>query len=133
MNLISDFLTVATVHAQLALPKKVDTLSDSKPIIDFLCNTVLSWIFTAAIIFSILMVLIAAFRYMTSSGDPAKVKLASNTLVFTAIGIAVAILARTLPILVGSIVAGQVTLDPCPAGTTPPTTTFLDARQGGTS
>jgi|GEM_PF-3139851 len=68
-----------------------------------LACTGLSWIFTAAIIFSIVMVLLAGIAYMRSSGDPAKVKEATGKLVYTAIGVAVAILARTLPILVGSI------------------------------
>lgn len=62
----------------------------------------LRWIFTAAIVFSIIMALLAAIEYMRSAGDPAKVKASTNRLIFTAIGIAVAILARSLPVIVGS-------------------------------
>ncbi len=63
----------------------------------------LRWLFTFAIIFSIVLVLLAAIEYMRSSGDPGKVKDATNKIVFAAIGVAVAIAARTLPILVGSL------------------------------
>jgi hypothetical protein len=63
----------------------------------------LRWLFTAAIIFSIVLVVLAAFEYMRSAGDPAKVKSATNRIVYAAIGVAVAILARTVPILVGSV------------------------------
>lgn len=68
----------------------------------------LKWLFTAAIIFSIVLAFMAAFDYMRSSGDPAKLKSATNRLVFVAIGIAVAIAARSLPVLVGSLIgAGE--------------------------
>lgn len=67
----------------------------------------LRWIFTAAILLSIVMVLVAAFEYLRAGGDPGKVKTANNRLIFVAIGIAVAILARTLPVLVGSIVGAD--------------------------
>lgn len=63
----------------------------------------LQWLFTAAIIFSIVVVLLAAYDYMRSSGDPALVKSATNRLVYVAIGIAVALLARTVPVLIGSV------------------------------
>jgi hypothetical protein len=125
MNFIFSYLVIATAYAQLPLPPRVDKVTNTSKIITFLCDTVLSWIFTAAIILSIVMVLIAAFRYMTSAGDATKVKLATNMLIFAAVGVAVAILARTLPILVGSLVAQSLTLDPCPAagGQTTTTTT----------
>lgn len=130
MNFILDHLVIASAYAQLPLPKQVETVSGGSKILDFICNTVLSWLFTAAILFSVLMVLIAAFRYMTSGGDSTKVKLASNTLVFAAIGIAVAILARTLPVLVGSIVTRDLNLDPCPAGGTTGSSTTMIATPG---
>lgn len=63
----------------------------------------LQWLFTGAILFSIILALVAAYEYMRSSGEPAKVTAATNRLIFVAIGVAVAILARTLPVLVGSL------------------------------
>lgn len=63
----------------------------------------LRWLFTFAIIFSIVLALLAAIQYMRSAGDPGKTKEATNKLIYAAIGVAVAIAARTLPILVGSV------------------------------
>lgn len=125
MEFLLDLIS-STAHAQLPLPGKVEPVASGTALQTFLCTVVLSWLFTAAIIFSIIMALVAGYRYMTSAGDPAKVTLANNTLIYVAIGVAVAILARTMPILVGSVVAGSARLDPCATGTTqtqPNTTT----------
>lgn len=124
MEFILDLISIPVAYAQLPLPGKITPVASGTALQTFLCTILLSWVFTAAIAFSIIMALVAAFRYMTSAGDPAKVSLASNTLIYVAVGIAVAILARTLPILVGSVLAGQAQLDPCSAPTTtaPPTT-----------
>jgi hypothetical protein len=117
-------LTAQSALAQLESPIKPPTSVgiSGGGIIGLACLG-LRWLFTAAIIFSIIMALVAGYRYMTSAGDPAKVTLANNTLIYVAIGVAVAILARTVPILVGSVVAGSARLDPCGPGTTqnPPT------------
>lgn len=67
----------------------------------------LTWLFTAAIIFSIVMALVAAFEYMRGAGAPEKVKQATNRLIFVAIGVAVAILARSVPVLVASIIGAS--------------------------
>lgn len=60
------------------------------------CNAA-SWLFGGAIILSIVFVLIAAITYMRSSGDPAKVKEATNMLMYAAIGVAVALVAFLFP------------------------------------
>ena len=79
--------------------------------------------FTAAVLVSIAFVLYAAFNYMSGAGDPTKITKANKTLVFAAVGLAVAIMARTLPIAVGSIVNKDLKLDPCVNETTSRTPT----------
>lgn len=69
--------------------------------------TGLRWIFTAAILLSIILALVAALDYMRAGGDPGKLKTANNRLLYVAIGVAVAILARTLPVLVGSLIGAS--------------------------
>lgn len=64
--------------------------------------TVTNWIFGLLILLAVIFVLIAAFKYLTASGDPEKVKSASNTLIYAAIAVAVALLARGIPFLVYS-------------------------------
>jgi hypothetical protein len=105
------------VHAlaakPLPLPGVVDNINSGESVLDSIC-VVLNYLFTAAIILSIALILIAAFRYITASGDPEKLKSAHKTLMYVAIGIAVAILARTIPVIVASFLgleAGDVS--PC--------------------
>mgnify|MGYP001566896119 CR=1 FL=1 len=62
----------------------------------------INWIFTFLIIIAIIFVLIAAFKYLTAAGDPEKVKAASHTLVYAAVAVAVAIVAKGVPLIVGN-------------------------------
>jgi len=75
-------------------------------IIKVLCP-ILNYLFTIALIVGILMALVAAYKYLTSSGDATKVSEAHKTLTYAAIGIAVAILAGSFPLLVGSLLGWQ--------------------------
>jgi hypothetical protein len=83
--------------------KPPKALSTSASSVTKLACTGLQWIFTGAIVFSIVLILLAAIEYMRSSGEPAKVTSATNKLIWVAVGVAVAILARTLPLLIGGI------------------------------
>lgn len=64
--------------------------------------TAINWAFTILIIIAIVFVLIAAFKYLTAAGDPEKVKSASHTLVYAAVAVAVGILAKGIPLIVGN-------------------------------
>ena len=66
--------------------------------------TVINWIFYVVIVVAVIMVLVAAFKYLTAAGDPDKVKSASHTLLYAAVAILVAILAKAFPSLVGSFI-----------------------------
>jgi len=65
--------------------------------------TIVNWLFTFLIILAIVMILVAAYKYLTASGDPEKVKSASHVLIYVVVAVAVAVLAKGLPLLVGSI------------------------------
>jgi hypothetical protein len=71
-----------------------------------LCNTI-GWVFFGFVVLAIIMILVAAFKYLTAAGDPEKVKSASHTLLYAAIAILVAIIARALPGLIGSFTGLQ--------------------------
>ncbi len=66
--------------------------------------TILNWVFTVLLILGILFVIVAAFRYLTASGDPEKVKKANHTLIYAAVAILVGILAKAVPIVVASLI-----------------------------
>lgn len=57
------------------------------------------WAFTFLIIISIVFVLFAAYKYLGSAGDPERVKGAKHTLIYAAVAVAVAIVAKGVPLL----------------------------------
>jgi membrane-associated phospholipid phosphatase len=77
-------------------------------ILQSLC-TVFSYMFYFLIVLSVIFVIVAAFKYLTAAGDPEKVKSAGTMLIYTAVAIGVALLARAIPLVVGSFLgAGNV-------------------------
>jgi hypothetical protein len=70
--------------------------------------TVLIWMFWGLLVLGTIMVLVGAYIYVTSSGEPAKVSKASKTLLYAAIGIAIAIIAKGVPSIVGSVFGQSV-------------------------
>ena|SRR3989344_2448012 len=93
------------VHAQ---PGSIPT-GGVNDIDDIIGTTKGSWICDAAaylfwilIVAVLIFVVVAAFRYLTAAGDPEKVKKANYTLIYAAVAIVVALIARTLPQIVNS-------------------------------
>ena len=76
-------------------------------LIGILCN-ILGWAFVILILLAIVFVIVAAFRYLSASGDPEKIKKANYTLLYAAVAVAVGILAKGVPLIVSSIVGGAV-------------------------
>jgi len=66
-----------------------------------------NWMFYFLIILSIIMIVVAAYMYLTSNGDPEKVGKATKSLTYAAVGIAVGILAKAIPVLIGSIIGAS--------------------------
>jgi uncharacterized membrane protein YidH (DUF202 family) len=92
-------------------PQQLPTLagfSSLTGISKWLC-TISDWMFYFLIILAVIFVVIAAYRYLTSSGDPEKVKGANHVLLYAAIAVLVGLLAYTFPDLVGSIVGSTAT------------------------
>ncbi len=67
----------------------------------FACG-IINWVFWFLIIVSIIMFLVGGYRYATSGGNPERVRDANKTLLYGVIGVAVAIIANSVPPLVGS-------------------------------
>lgn len=60
------------------------------------------WMFAFLIIVAIIFVIIAAYRYLTASGDPEKITKANQMLVYAAVAIIVGVIARGLPFIVAN-------------------------------
>lgn len=85
----------------LAATAPKDLFTQPSQVVEFFCGA-LVWMFWGLIVLSVAMALVAGYRYVTSSGEPEKVSTAGKTLLYAAIGIAVALLAKGFPSLVGS-------------------------------
>ncbi len=72
----------------------------------FICTVIVGWLFTFLVILAIVFVLVAAFKYLTGSGDPEKIKGASHQLIYAALAIVIAIFARSVPNIIGSFLGG---------------------------
>ena len=65
--------------------------------------TIMDWFFFIVMALAIIFILIGAFTFLTAGGDPGKVGTARMYLIYAAIGILVALLARALPSIIKSI------------------------------
>lgn len=83
----------------------ISPISSASGINESICD-ILKWLYTLAIIAGVFFVILAAYRYMTSGGDPEKVKDAHKAILYAAVGIAVAIIAVGVPGIVASILEG---------------------------
>lgn len=85
---------------------------DEAKITGILC-TAMKWMFWVLILLSIIMVLAAAYMYVFSGGNPENVSKANKTILYAAIGVAVALLARGIPTLVAEFLGAQGNFDRC--------------------
>jgi hypothetical protein len=84
-------------------------ISSVNGVLDYFCLA-FDYLFWFLIALAVVFGVIGAYRYLTSAGDSEKVKKANSTLLYAAIAIAVALLARMIPLIVGSFFnAGDLT------------------------
>ncbi len=65
---------------------------------------VVGWVYVFFFVIAMLLILFAAFTYLTSAGDPEKVTKAKNQLIYAGIAVAVALLAYSFTTIVRGIV-----------------------------
>ena len=61
-------------------------------------------LFTILIVISVIFIILAAFQFVTAGGDPNGVLMARQKLIWAAVGIIVATLARAIPTVVNNII-----------------------------
>lgn len=64
------------------------------------------WVFAALILVSVVVIILAGFKMVTASGSAEKVGEARQSIIYAAVGIAVAFLARAVPLAVKFILGG---------------------------
>ena len=73
-----------------------------------LCG-LLGWMFWALIVFAIAMFLWGGFSYARAGDKPEQVSKANHILLYAAIAVVVALLANTIPIVIGNLFGVQLT------------------------
>lgn len=66
-------------------------------------NKIVDWLFAGLIAFAAIMIVVAAFYFVTASGNPETVAKARHFVIYALIGVIVALLARGLVVLVQMI------------------------------
>lgn len=95
-------LALAGVTIQTPPTAQLDTIEE---LLDRICGVV-NVIFTILIIVVIVFVIISAFKYLTAGGDPEKVKAANYSLIYAAIALVVALIAKGFPLIVSRFFTG---------------------------
>ncbi len=81
-------------------------------VLQLLC-IVFGWFFYGLIILAVIFILVAAFKYLTAGGEPEKVKQAGATLLYAAVAVAVALLAKAIPMVIGTFLGASGTITSC--------------------
>lgn len=90
-------------------PAIFNTTSD---VMQFFCAA-LDWMFWGLIILGMAMFIVGGYRYATSGGEAERVGKATKTLMYAAIAIAVGIIAKGVPSLIGSFLSVNGGLGVC--------------------
>ncbi|MGC9598847.1 MAG: hypothetical protein ABSE18_00465 [Minisyncoccia bacterium] len=95
-------LTISLIAAANAATLPTSTITSTADITTLLCD-VLNWVYWGLIVVGIMMLLMGGYRYATSAGDPEGVSKANKTLLYAVIAIVVALVAKGVPFIIGSI------------------------------
>jgi len=81
--------------AALAQPSEGEIPWDSGAVVDTI-NVLVDWLFYILIFAAVIVILLAAFTFLTSAGDPDKVKKARDYILYALIALVIAFLARAI-------------------------------------
>ena len=82
-----------------------EIITDPQDIVD-LIETVTNWVFTIVMLLAVLFIILAAFFYITAAGNPETIGKGKTMLIYALVGIAVALIARGLPLLIQAFLEG---------------------------
>lgn len=98
--LLFSFLTLSLAKAQvISNPLDAETFEE-------LIENLIDFIFWVAVAIIPLMVIIAAFYFITSAGNPDKIKTAKNIILYTVIGFTIVLLAKGIVSVIKQIIGG---------------------------
>ncbi len=108
-------LSFAYAAGDIPAPQVTNITNGSTLVANVLCP-IINAFFWILIGISILMILWAAYLYITAQEDSEKVSRATKTITYAAVGIAVALISQAVPPLVGSILGSNGYINGCSFG-----------------
>lgn len=102
---VSGFALAVTLVGPLTASAAVFSSIDS--VIAFACG-ISNWLFYGALVFGVIYILLGAFKYIQSGGNPENVASAQKTILYAVIGLFVAMIAGGIPQLMGSLLGAGV-------------------------
>jgi len=100
--ILAALIGFAIVTMSKGIIAMVTTVVGETPVLGLLPN-IIAWVFGALITITALMIIISGFMFVTGGGNPEQIGRAKKTLLFSLIGLAVALTTRGLLYLVMSI------------------------------
>jgi len=97
--LLSFFIPFFTKGITVQNPLKYTTIEE-------LIEGLIDFLFWAAVAIAPLMVIVAAFFFLTAGGNPDKIRTAKNIILYTVIGFTIALLAKGLISVVKGVLGG---------------------------
>lgn len=94
---------ILTVAAPIFAQVESLTFRDVVRILNRLAN----WMFIILLAVAVIMIIIAAYKYLTAGGDESKVSSAHKTLIYALVAIGVGLLAKGLIFLVAELVGAN--------------------------
>lgn len=101
MNIINYLVPVASAAFNPSTPGS-SSITDVQGIID-LVKKIGGYISAVFYILAAVYLILAAFAYLQSGGEPAKIATAKNRVIYAAVAIAVAVLSTSMGTIIGSI------------------------------
>lgn len=101
VSLLSLFLAVTLVGAVSAQPAEATQtipagITTVQGFVNVM-NTIADWVFVVLVIVAVVFIVLAGLQFITGGGDPTQISAARTKLIWAAVGIGVALLARGLP------------------------------------
>jgi len=98
--------TVATITPVVALAATLPV--DCSGLITFISTTLAKTLAAFIGAIAVIMMLVAAFQFLTAGGDAEKVKTARGTITWAIIGMVVALISFNIPTILGSFLGGSL-------------------------
>lgn len=105
ITMITSAFSALPAYAALQISNAPQISLTPQSTIDSMCTAV-NWFFYVVIVLSVIMMLTAGYLFVTAGDDTEKVTKAKKTILYAAIGIFVALIAKGFPTLIGSFFNG---------------------------